>query len=152
MNLRDTLKDATAGEHAALERTGVLRAFSSDCISPAVYTDYLARQWHLHSVMEPVLQGWLGAGWADAHDTTTVEIITDVNEPKVDEPKVEVVQIKKKRGRPFKNPVDPVVQSKKKQPKKKCLFCSDLQKNFEKVSEKYTILVNRISNLVIMDD
>jgi hypothetical protein len=90
-------------------------------------------------------------------DTTTVEIITDVNEikvnePKVDEPKVEVVQIKKKRGRPFKNPVDPIVQSKKKQPKKKCLFCSDLQKNFEKVSEKYTILVNRISNLVIMDD
>jgi heme oxygenase (biliverdin-IX-beta and delta-forming) len=66
LNLRDTLKEATAGDHAALERTGVLRAFSSDCISPAVYADYLARQWHLHRVMEPVLQGWLGAGWADA--------------------------------------------------------------------------------------
>ena len=66
MNLRDTLKEATAGDHAALERTGVLRAFSSACTPPAVYADYLARQWHLHRVMEPVLQGWLGAGWADA--------------------------------------------------------------------------------------
>lgn len=66
LNLRDTLKVATASDHAALERTGVLRAFSSACISPAVYVDYLARQWHLHRVMEPVLLGWLGAGWADA--------------------------------------------------------------------------------------
>jgi heme oxygenase len=65
-NLRDRLKEATAGDHAALEQTGVLRAFSSTCTSPAVYADYLARQWHLHRVMEPVLQGWLGAGWADA--------------------------------------------------------------------------------------
>jgi heme oxygenase len=64
-SLRGALKEATAGDHAALERTGVLRAFSSSCTSPAVYADYLTRQWQLHRVMEPILQGWLGAGWAD---------------------------------------------------------------------------------------
>ena len=65
LNLRDTLKEATAADHAALERTGVLRAFSAGSTAPAIYADYLARQWHLHHVMEPTLQGWLGEGWAE---------------------------------------------------------------------------------------
>lgn len=65
-NLRDTLKAATAAEHAALERTGVLRAFTSASTTPAVYTDYLLRQWHLHGVMEPALRSVFGAGWGDA--------------------------------------------------------------------------------------
>ncbi|MEY2800429.1 MAG: hypothetical protein RL513_13 [Pseudomonadota bacterium] len=66
MNLRDTLKTATAAVHAALERTDVLRAFTSASTTPAVYVDYLARQWHLHRVMEPALHGWLDAGWTDS--------------------------------------------------------------------------------------
>ncbi len=66
LNLRDTLKEATAADHAGLERTGVLRAFSAASATPAIYADYLARQWHLHHVMEPILQGWLGSGWAEA--------------------------------------------------------------------------------------
>ena len=65
-NLRDTLQAATAADHAALERTGVLSAFTSADTTPAVFADYLTRQWQLHRLMEPTLQGWLGAGWADA--------------------------------------------------------------------------------------
>jgi len=65
LDLRDTLRAATAAEHAALERTGILRAFTACDTTPADYADYLARQWHLHRVMEPTLRSWLGAGWAD---------------------------------------------------------------------------------------
>jgi heme oxygenase len=65
-SLRDTLKAATAAEHAALERTPALRAFTSAGLTPAGYTDYLLRQWRLHRVMEPALQAWLAAGWAEA--------------------------------------------------------------------------------------
>ncbi len=64
-NLRDTLKAATAAEHAALEKTGLLRAFSPAATTPAIYAGYLARQWHLHSMIEPTLRRWLDAEWAD---------------------------------------------------------------------------------------
>jgi heme oxygenase len=49
-----------------LETTAVLRSFSSAGLTPAGYADYLLRQWRLHRVMEPALQTWLAAGWADA--------------------------------------------------------------------------------------
>jgi heme oxygenase len=64
--LRDTLRAATAAEHAALERTGVLRAFSCADTTPAVYAEYLARQWRVHRLIEPVLHTWIDEGWAAA--------------------------------------------------------------------------------------
>jgi heme oxygenase len=66
LNLRDTLKAATAADHAALERTGVLRAFSNGGTSPEAYADYLLRQWQLHHAMEPSLRGCFEPGWAQA--------------------------------------------------------------------------------------
>jgi heme oxygenase len=63
-SLRDTLKAATAADHAALERTGILQAFS-ELAAPEAYVEYLARQWHLHQVIEPSLRVWFDAGWAD---------------------------------------------------------------------------------------
>jgi len=77
-NLRDTLKAATAGEHAALERTSVLRAFSSAGMTPAVYVAYLVRQWQLHRVMEPALRRWLDADWTDARLVKTQWLLQDL--------------------------------------------------------------------------
>lgn len=65
-NLRSILKAATAAEHAASERTGVLQAFTSAGTRPALYADDLARPWRLHRAIEPTLRRWLDAGWADA--------------------------------------------------------------------------------------
>ena len=78
-NLRDTLKAATADRHPALERTAVLRAFASADATPAVHADYLARQWHLHRVMEPTLKNWLALDWVAARLVKSRWLETDLS-------------------------------------------------------------------------
>ncbi len=59
--LRDTLREATAERHRALEATPLMRAFARGDADPEVYAAYLAHQWAVHAAVEPALRRWLPA-------------------------------------------------------------------------------------------
>lgn len=56
----------------------MLQAFRSARTTPALYADYLARQWRLHRAIEPTLQCWLDASWGDARLAKTLWLEQDL--------------------------------------------------------------------------
>lgn len=62
-SLRDLMRQSTTAAHAALEDTGVIRAFSTGAPSVAQYADYLLRQLRLHAPLESMLADWMPADW-----------------------------------------------------------------------------------------
>ena len=61
--LRDYLRGATAGAHAALERTQLMSAMADGSASPDAYAHYLLLQYRLHVPLEAALRPLREADW-----------------------------------------------------------------------------------------